>query len=192
MKPRGVEAPPGKAGQQPEASVAWRRGDPACEAYTASAWAVGLSPERGMSWKPTLLKKRKAAPARGDGRARGFHRGRRAGHVREGFPGTWEVPSSPFEKAGRDTGLPRSWPAGGAPLPDGSEQGAHERYRHREGNEVGREGRRDVGVPHSTDEAGEPTEGTPWREGGTGSWTCWRERWRRHRAPQPSQRDFNG
>lgn len=34
-----------------------------------------------------------------------------------------------------------------------------------EGNEVKRDGRRGVGAPHSTDEAGEPTRGTPWREG---------------------------
>jgi hypothetical protein len=33
-----------------------------------------------------------------------------------------------------------------------------------EGNEARREGRQGVAVPHSTDEAGEPTRGTPWRE----------------------------
>lgn len=36
-----------------------------------------------------------------------------------------------------------------------------------EGNEGTRDGRRGVGAPHSTDEAGEPTRGTPWREGDT-------------------------
>ena len=40
----------------------------------------------------------------------------------------------------------------------------------------------EVGAPHSTDEAGEPTRGTPRREGGAGSRNRWRERWRRHRA----------
>jgi hypothetical protein len=47
-----------------------------------------------------------------------------------------------------------------------------------EGNEVTREGRRGVGAPHSTDEAGEPTRGTPWREGkqGAGRENRWRER----------------
>ncbi len=35
-----------------------------------------------------------------------------------------------------------------------------------EGNEARRDGRRGVGVPHSTDDAGEPTRGTPPREGG--------------------------
>ena len=34
-----------------------------------------------------------------------------------------------------------------------------------EGNEGTRDGRRGVGAPHSTDEAGEPARGTPWREG---------------------------
>src|ERR1700752_2946954 len=38
-----------------------------------------------------------------------------------------------------------------------------------EGNEATREGRQEVGVLYSTDEAGEPTRGTPWREGGTGT-----------------------
>jgi hypothetical protein len=36
-----------------------------------------------------------------------------------------------------------------------------------EGNEVTRDEQRGVGAPHSTDEAGEPTRGTPWREGDT-------------------------
>ena len=34
-----------------------------------------------------------------------------------------------------------------------------------EGNEARRDGRRGVGASHSTDEAGEPLRGTPWREG---------------------------
>ncbi len=36
-----------------------------------------------------------------------------------------------------------------------------------EGNEVRRNGRQGVRVPHSTGECGEPTHGTRWREGGT-------------------------
>ncbi len=41
-----------------------------------------------------------------------------------------------------------------------------------EGNEVRRDGRREVGAPNSTVEAGEsyPWE-TPWKEGGAKSWT---------------------
>ena len=54
------------------------------------------------------------------------------------------------------------------------------------------EGRQEVGVPGSTGEAGEPTRGTPWREGGTGTRERSRERWRRHRAPQPYQRNSGG
>ncbi len=45
-----------------------------------------------------------------------------------------------------------------------------------EGNEARREGRQAVGVPHSTAEAGEPTQGTLWREGGIGTWNRWRDR----------------
>ena len=58
-----------------------------------------------------------------------------------------------------------------------------------EGNEATREGWQEVGVLYSTNEAGEPTRGTPWREGGTGTRERSGERWRRHRAPQPYQRN---
>ena len=44
----GKPIPPGKAGQQPEASVACRPGDRSHEAYTASSKAVLLSPERSV------------------------------------------------------------------------------------------------------------------------------------------------
>src|SRR5215831_11735114 len=52
-----------------------------------------------------------------------------------------------------------------------------------EGNGAVREGRQEVGVLHSTEEAGEPTRGTPWRKGSTGTRARSGERWRRHRAP---------
>src|SRR3974377_2406323 len=39
-----------------------------------------------------------------------------------------------------------------------------------EGNEARRNGRQGVAAPHSTVEAGEPTRGTPSREGGAVSW----------------------
>ena len=42
--------------------------------------------------------------------------------------------------------------------------------------EAGRDGRREVGAPHSTGEAGEPTRGTRWREGGAGLRNRRRER----------------
>ena len=42
---RGTGPRPGELGQRPEASLAWCRGDPACEAETASERAVPLSPE---------------------------------------------------------------------------------------------------------------------------------------------------
>lgn len=35
-----------------------------------------------------------------------------------------------------------------------------------EGNEARWDGRRAIGAPHSTDEVGEPSQGTPWMEGG--------------------------
>lgn len=54
-------------------------------------------------------------------------------------------------------------------------------------NEGTRDGRRGVGAPHSTDEAGEPARGTPWREGGTGRENRWRERCRGHRPSTTSR-----
>ncbi len=82
------------------------------------------------------------------------------------------VPQEP----GRPLRSPRQVPAGGP----GDQLQARGRGRPRpwernagatgippsEGNEARRDGRRGVGAPHSTDEAGEPTRGTPWREGG--------------------------
>jgi hypothetical protein len=61
-----------------------------------------------------------------------------------------------------------------------------------EGNEGKGERRRGVGAPHCTGEAGEPTQGTPWREGGAGTRNRTEERWKGHRAHKPSQRNSNG
>ncbi len=66
------------------------------------------------------------------------------------------------------------------------------RYVPREGNEAGSEDRREVGALHCTDEAGEPTRGTLRRESGAGMWNRSEERWERHRARKPSQRNSNG
>ena len=83
-------------------------------------------------------------------------------------------------------------PAAAASCVCGNEAQGARRYRESEGNEATREGRQEVGVLYSTDEAGEPTRGTPWREGGTGTRERSRERWRRHGAPQPYQRNSGG
>jgi hypothetical protein len=66
------------------------------------------------------------------------------------------------------------------------------RYRPSEGNEARREGWRGVRAPRRTDEAGEPTRGTPWRKGGAGMQNRAEERWERHRARKLSQRNSNG
>jgi hypothetical protein len=39
---------------------------------------------------------------------------------------------------------------------------------------------------------GNRSEGTLWSEGRAGTWNRERERWKRHRARYPSQRDLNG
>jgi hypothetical protein len=84
------------------------------------------------------------------------------------------------------------WPAATAPCLCGNETQGAAAVPRREGNEVTREGRQEVGVLHSTWEAGEPTRGTPWREGGTGKRARSRGIWRRDWAPQPYQRNSSG
>ncbi len=83
----------------------------------------------------------------------------------------------------------------GPPLMRSSVVGANNERRMvppSEGNEARRDGRQEVGAPHRTCEAGEPTRGTPWRERGAGLRNHWRERCREHRVPQASQRDYSG
>jgi hypothetical protein len=67
-------------------------------------------------------------------------------------------------------------PGAGRPAPQGSEAPDVRLVPLSEGNEARREGRQGVGAPRSTAEAGEPTRGTPWREGGAGKRNRWRER----------------
>ncbi len=84
-----------------------------------------------------------------------------------GPAGTWEVLLPPSMNRFGDSGE-NPWPAGGASCVCGSEaQGAA--VPRSEGNEAAREGRQEVGVLRSTEEAGEPPRGTPWREGSTGT-----------------------
>jgi hypothetical protein len=69
---------------------------------------------------------------------------------------------------------------------------AHRMVPPSEGNEVRRDGRQDVGVSHSTVEAGERLSArTLGREGDTESRTCWEETWRVHRNSIPCQRNNN-
>jgi hypothetical protein len=56
--------------------------------------AVGLSPERYLSRKPTPYTARKAAPERGSDRARGSRRGPRSGHANRWSHRNWEISSS--------------------------------------------------------------------------------------------------
>src|SRR4051812_47253441 len=67
-----------------------------------------------------------------------------------------ELPGDQLQARGRRTRRPRERNAGATVVPPS------------EGNEARRDGRRGVGGPHTTCDAGEPTRGTPWREGGAG------------------------
>src|ERR1700690_812645 len=93
-------------------------------------------------------------PLAAEGSSRRAHRGPRAGHVRKGSPGTWEAPSPP------EGALTAS--VGAVPPSEETKRG----------------GKGDEASEHFVvaDEAGEPSRGTPWREGRAGAWICWGER----------------
>ncbi len=67
-----------------------------------------------------------------------------------------EIPGDQLQAPGWRTRQPGERNAGATEVPPS------------EGNEVRRDGRRGVGAPRNTWEAGEPTRGTPWRKGGAG------------------------
>jgi len=99
-------------------------------------------------------------------------RGRRAGHVHAGSPGTWESQSFPhLQRAGRGNRRTQApgWQRRVA-FCRRDETATQVRYRQAKDNEARREGRLGFGVSHSTDEPGEPTQGIPGRKGDTGSW----------------------
>jgi len=136
-----------------------------------------------------LSQKWKTTPKRSSGRAQRSRRGRRARHVHNGV----------LQEPGRSCRLRRRpgfgnpvnnpGPADIAPYtPRERTQGAATVPRS-EGNQATREGRQEVGVLFSTEEAGEPTRGTPWREESTGTRDGSGEIWRRPRAPQLYQRN---
>lgn len=107
-------------------------------------------------------------PAREKDAAPGLHRGLRAGRVHEGPPGTWEIRTSPRR---RGEGHPESKPMARrrrAPRRMGSKQGVQRGTAERRATEAKRDGRTEVGAAHSSDEPGEPTQGTRRSEGAVG------------------------
>jgi hypothetical protein len=87
---------------------------------------------------------------------------------------TWETQMSPAHIWGIREALTQSLPARGrrAQPPQGANDDAHAGIAKPKENEAEREGHRRVGVPNTTEEAGEPTRGTLWRKGGTGLMNC--------------------
>src|SRR2546426_6290932 len=83
--------------------------------------------------------------------------------------GTWEAPSSPWNRCrrgNRRTKGPGSRPQ--APATVRANDGRQPRYRRAKATKRGGKEGGESERPGSTDEAGEPTRGTPWREGGAG------------------------
>ena len=76
-----------------------------------------------------------------------------------------ERPRRFHRNSGWETGTDNSQAPGGTPTTEGSKHTGETVVSAREEFEAGRDGRRGVGASHSIDEAGEPSRGTPWREG---------------------------
>ena len=124
------------------------------------------------------------------GAARQDHRGQwNTARLHGDVPGTWEIPYVLFEPVGhrrRPGPCARLVMRAGTRSRRGYKQRAHqEEVPPSEGDRRTRSkpvtasmaGRVwEVGSPCSTDESGEPNQGTPWREAGDMFWNRWRER----------------
>ena len=109
------------------------------------------------------------------------YRGPRTGPRDTRVPGNLRGPAVSTDISGSGTGTPTPRAHGRASRPAGSKSGARV-VSPSEGNETRRDERQGVGASHSTDEAGEPNQGTPRREGDAVSKDRWREtcRWEKH------------
>ena len=72
-------------------------------------------------------------------------RGRRAGHVRKGRPGTWDISSSPPLRGGAGAAIEMVQALGASPCSGGAKEGEAEVVPS-EGDEARRDGGREVGV----------------------------------------------
>ena len=170
MEPGGT-IPPSKAGQRLEASLASGR---ATQGRSVDSELAGrlLSPETKVIVVADAVLGAEGSTEASNGLTPRHHRGRRTRHVGNEAP---LEPGRPCRSPSRER--------------DSAKIPAQERYCQAKDNEARQEKRQGVGAPHSTEEAGEPTRGTPWREGGAGSRNFRRERWSRPQARQPSQRN---
>src|SRR5208283_1478940 len=88
-----------------------------------------------------------------------------------GFPRNLRDPDVSIVNPDGETGTDNSLAPGGTPTTEGSKPRATRWYRPVK-KRTGRDGRRGVGASHSIVEAGEPSRGTPWREGGSSVFKC--------------------
>lgn len=142
-------------------------GDVGREAFTGSRWAVRLSPEMNLLARAeTVSLRRRQHPVGGATVATGVSPGS------ENTARPRAIPGNP----GRFAVSTRIQAVGGPPTkPQAQARGFDLAWERRlrsavvspsEGNEARRKGRRAIGAPHSNDEVGEPSQGTPWMEGG--------------------------
>ena len=186
------DLPDQSGASRPEASLACARGDPGVRSVDSEQAGCVIEPRKsqcganGVQGPEGSIGRHDKARA---GRPTGV---RERGMLAQGCPGTWESLSSPTEDR---AGLTRKTVQAPGRITTGVrwERRTDVRNRYRRPRQTRPRGRAaGIGVPHSTAEAGEPTRGTPWRKGSTGPENRRRERWERHRAHQPSQRNCDG
>ncbi len=155
---------PGKGATQPEPSVAWCEGDLGCEAYTGSTQAAELSSEIFPVVRADAVVCAEGSIDASLGDATTSPESKTGACVHWGSTGTWEVPSPPARIRLGDRSTPSRPPRAALRSRRNKRVGAV-LASPSEGNEATRHKWRDVGALRSTDEAGERTPRTLWREG---------------------------
>lgn len=186
-----VRVPSGqRLASRPVASLAWTGATRAAKRRQQASGPRERAPKGQFVGPTTLSCSEGRIDLHRDGEEQAGPPGSRSGARWQGFPRNLGDPitSVADERLGSRTPKPR--PAGADAVPDGCEQGEQAEPT-AQGKRGGRR-RWEVGALHSTEEAGEPSRGIPWREGGAGAETRRRERRRRCQAPQSSQRNSNG
>ena len=172
----------------------WRGGGrPPRRSGDSESRCRAIEPRNLRSWEPPSLTQAGAAPRRRHGLAHLGPTGvQEQGAGTRGSLGNLRDPATSVVAAGRRPGLPTPGRSP-APVPGRwGRTGDQTTVSPTEGDEGRRDGRPGVGASHSSDEAGEPSRGTPRSQGDAVSTNRWRETWRVHRNPWTCPRNNNG
>ena len=167
--PAGHQPPPGKAWPAAGSESCVESGRPGLRSGD-SQWTGRAIEPRNQHTRGSRRRVRDGRPRRGAAMAwrPRSRRGLRAGHVHIGVP---REPGRPLRLLGnsrREHRVTNSRLLAGAPGGQGSETWVQPGYRQAKETKRGGTGDGESERFIVTDEAGEPTRGTPWREGGAG------------------------